>query len=104
MADQPALPAELTICTAAEAQALLLGWLHAPVQDGADATVLALDASAVEEVDACGVQLLLSLDRSLARAQRRLLLERASAALGAACQALGAQQLLGPADASGALA
>ena len=82
------LPAELTIYTVGELRPQWLTWLH---QLGADdATVEApVDGSAVDQIDAAGVQLLVALSRSLAGAQRSLQFISASPVLTDACSALG---------------
>lgn len=92
------LPEELSIYTAAALRDEWLAWLHAPHES------TAVDASAVLEVDAAGVQLLQSLCNSLARQQRPWQLLRPSDALSQACTALGVAALLGAADAAGARA
>jgi anti-anti-sigma regulatory factor len=89
-----ALPRELTIYTVGE---LRPQWLDQLAADNADPVdPWPVDAAAVEDVDAAGLQLLQSLSNSLAREQRRLLLQRPSAALVAACNALGLPGLLAP--------
>lgn len=85
-----ALPAELTIYTAADTHRRCLAWLD----DAAAAGVVALDASTVEQADAAGVQLLLSLARTLAARAARLELRAPAAPLVQACRALGAEILL----------
>jgi len=87
------LPSELTIYTACETRLTWLSWL-AEAADTSRAEVFAFDAAGVQEVDAAGVQLLLSLQRTLAARQQTLSLVRPSPALAAACQALGAQALV----------
>lgn len=84
-----ALPPELTIYTAAETRT---AWLAALAEPG-DGT-LALEAGAVSEIDAAGVQLLASLARSLAAQQRTLKLVGPSPALQGACERLGLSDLL----------
>jgi anti-anti-sigma regulatory factor len=84
-----ALPPEFTIYTAAETRAAWLAALAAP-GEGA----LAVQASAVAEVDAAGVQLLASLARTLEAQQRTLQLVEPSAALASACERLGLSALL----------
>jgi anti-anti-sigma regulatory factor len=84
-----ALPAELTIYTAGETRPQWLAWLASD-----DAGSPQVDASGVTEVDAAGVQLLLSLSRALEGQQRRLHLERPSPALRSACERLGLASLL----------
>ena len=103
------LPHELTIYTISELHPQCLAWIatDADADGGADegdsGTVsgLRVDAQAVQEVDAAGVQLLLSLSNALARQQRPLRLVRPSAPLRAACMALGASGLMAHADLSG---
>ncbi len=89
-----ALPAELTIYGAGELRAALLERLAAEAADAAGP--FALDASGVAEVDAAGVQLLVALARSLAERGRALRLDEPSAALVAACEALGLAALVAP--------
>lgn len=91
------LPAELTIYTAAELHARLLAWLHADDVEGADLDPVRVDAGAVTEVDAAGVQLLLSLANVLTQRQRGLQLVAPSHCLAAACGALGVSWLVEPA-------
>jgi len=90
------LPAELTIYTVGELRPAWLAWLAWLAEhdddDGAHA-----DGAAVAEVDAAGVQLLLSLQRTLAREERRFVVEHASQALATACTTLGVATLLAPA-------
>jgi phospholipid transport system transporter-binding protein len=99
------LPAELTIYTAAETRSAWLGWLGDV--DGPTALnepVCAVDASACDEIDAAGMQLLVALAHSLQRRQRRLQLLQPSAPLRAACAELGLHSLLLGAQATEALA
>jgi anti-anti-sigma regulatory factor len=84
-----ALPPELTIYTAAETRT---AWLAALAEPGDGP--LAVQAAAVAEVDAAGVQLLASLSRMLAAQQRTLQLVAPSAALRDACERLGLSSLL----------
>lgn len=84
-----ALPPELTIYTAAETRAAWLAALAAPGEG-----TLAVQAGAVAEVDAAGVQLLASLARTLEAQQRTLQLVEPSAALVGACERLGLSALL----------
>jgi len=90
------LPDELTIYTASEAHASFLSWLHGddPVTTAMDP--LRVDAGAVAEVDAAGVQLLLSLAHSLEQRQRALVLVAPSDCLSAACGVLGVPWLVDP--------
>ena len=91
------LPAELTIYTASELHARLVAWLHADDGEAADPDVMRVGAGAVTEVDAAGVQLLLSLANTLAQRQRGLELVAPSHCLAAACGALGVPWLVDPA-------
>jgi anti-anti-sigma regulatory factor len=79
------LPAELTIYSAAELRRQLLAHVDAHAEDDA----CRIDGSAVDQVDAAGVQLLVSLARTLSPLGRTLRLGRASPALLAACESLG---------------
>ncbi len=92
-----ALPAELTIYTAGETRPQWLAWLAAD-----DAESLRVDASAVTEVDAAGLQLVVALSRALEAQHRRLQLERPSPALRSACERLGLAILLEPESCAGA--
>jgi anti-anti-sigma regulatory factor len=93
----PPLPAELTIYAASE---LRTRWLAA-IDAEPDEIECAIDASAVAEVDAAGIQLLRSLSRALAARERTLRLERPSARLADACATLGLGRLLGSVDRPG---
>lgn len=86
------LPAELTIYTAAETRSAWLGWLAGT--SALDEPVCAVDASACDEVDAAGLQLLVALAHSLAQRQRRLLLRHPATPLRTACVELGLADLL----------
>ena len=93
------LPAELTIYTAAETRAVWLSWLAAQAGDGGRAAanheaVCRVDAAAVDQVDAAGLQLLVSLRHRLAHEDCSLQLLQASTALRSACNALGLSDLL----------
>lgn len=79
------LPRELTIHTAADTHRALLAW----VAGLGDTPAWCVDASPVDETDAAGVQLLLSLSRSAAQAQATLQLETPSDVLERACRTLG---------------
>ncbi len=83
-----ALPAELTIYTIGELAPQCIDWLDVDARP-----CLHVQAQAVAEVDAAGVQLLLSLANTLAAQQRQLQLVAPSDALVAACAALGAEHL-----------
>ena len=91
-----ALPAELTIYTAAETRQQWLAWLAA-----GDAQTLQVDASGVTEVDAAGLQLVVALGRSLGAQQRRLRLACPSPTLRGACERLGLSSLLDTASPAG---
>jgi len=99
------LPSELTIYTISELHPQCLAWVatDSDADEGEPGTAdgLRIDAQAVQEVDAAGVQLLLSLSNALDRQQRPLRLVRPSAPLLAACMALGASGLVAHADLSG---
>ena len=91
------LPAELTIYTVGEQHPRLLALvtaLRSHDASAADDACLTLQADRVAEIDAAGVQLLLSLANTLKAESRSLRLEHPSAALRAACEALGAQALV----------
>lgn len=88
------LPSELTIYTAAETHGVLLKWLD---QDPAD-KAWAVSAQAVSQVDAAGLQLLVSLQHSLRARGQQLRVMQASEALRKACLSLGLMGLLHSAD------
>jgi anti-anti-sigma regulatory factor len=94
------LPAELTIYNAAELRVQLLAHVEAHAQEEA----CCIDAAAVDQVDAAGLQLLLALTRTLAAAGRTLRLAPASPVLAAAVDALGLRAALLGATAEGAAA
>lgn len=98
MTPSHALPVELTIYTVGELRPQWLHWLADLRRDalaGAlNAEDLTLDAAAVGEVDAAGVQLLLSLAQALSREHGVLRLHRPSTTLTEACGVLGATALL----------
>ena len=96
-----ALPAELTIYTVSELLPPCQAWLDA---EAADSDAPQVDAQAVQEVDAAGVQLLLSLSLTLNARGQRLKLLQASDSLVSACAALGAESLLAAAEPEGARA
>ena len=84
------LPAELTIYTAAETRDAWLAWLGGDAAHATAAEPLCkVDASACDEIDAAGTQLLVALAHSLARQQRRLQLQQPSTPVRAACHDLG---------------
>ncbi|MFG6463899.1 lipid asymmetry maintenance protein MlaB [Roseateles sp. DXS20W] len=78
------LPAELSIYTAAELHPQWLAW--AAQHTGHEATA---DATAVDQVDGAGVQLLVALERGLAARGVALRLRNPSRPLREACTALG---------------
>jgi len=94
------LPRELTIYTAADTHREMLSW----VAGLGDARAWSVDASAVDETDAAGVQLLLSLSRSAAQAQATLHIETPSPVLARACRTLGVAGTLLHTPAEGRLA
>ena len=98
MTPSHSLPAELTIYTVGELRSLWLTWLAEAHAEATTANThdetFTVDAAAVGEVDAAGVQLLLSLSKSLGQEHRALKLRAASRPLAAACAALGANALL----------
>lgn len=100
MATDYALPAELTIYTISEVHAQCLNWVR---QDPAEHIRLRVNAGDVTEVDAAGVQLLVSLSRTLQADHRELQLLSPSATLSEACAALGVDSLLGSPERSGAV-
>jgi ABC-type transporter Mla MlaB component len=87
------LPAELTIYTAADLHGRWLAELRdgaAPrAGDDAEDTLAVVDAAAVEQVDGAGLQLLVSLIRTLADRGLAVRVDRPSAVLCAAAAALG---------------
>jgi len=92
------LPAELTIYTAAETRAAWLDWLASQAESSRTAAdhdaVCRIDAAAVDQVDAAGLQLLVAMRRRLAQDAWSMQLLQASAALRRACDALGLAELL----------
>jgi len=92
-----ALPAELTIYTVGELHPQWLAWLGegaAAVPADVPAEVTAelpaeVQGAAVEQVDAAGLQLLLSLQRALADRGRQLQIKAPSEVLRNGCAALG---------------
>jgi ABC-type transporter Mla MlaB component len=95
MTDTFTLPAELSIYTVAELAPAWRSQLATPHDDA-----LTIDATAVEQIDAAGVQLLLSLWRAAARSGRALHWTGASTVLTTACTALGVATTLGLAEAA----
>ncbi len=108
MAHKHSLPGEMTIYAVGPTRALFQGWVtklpkgrRAAALDG---SALSVDSSGVNEVDAAGVQLLMSLSRSLAARKRTLQLANPSRPLKAALETLGVSGMLAPAPADGASA
>ena len=92
------LPSELTIYTVGELRPQWLAWLaDTPAISATLATddSFPVDAAAVAEVDAAGVQLLISLQRALSVRHQALRLVAPSRALATACTALGLAALVG---------
>jgi anti-anti-sigma regulatory factor len=89
-ADSPGalqLPQELTIYAVGELHPQWLAWLAEAASQGRDEA--AVDAHAVDQVDAAGLQMLVSLQRSLADRGVRMRLTAPSDVLRQGCQALG---------------
>lgn len=84
------LPADLSIYSVASTRQAWLATLAAPA--AANLGALRVDASSVSEIDGAGLQLLLSLQRSMAAQRRSLCLVQPSRALRVACSRAG----LGP--------
>jgi len=103
-----ALPPEITIYTLTALRREWQAWLPRARKGRSSATTgltpWPVDASAVVEVDAAGVQLVLSLAHSLSTRGKVLQLEAPSQTLSAACLALGMGHLLSAASQSGAVA
>lgn len=81
-----ALPAELTIYTVGELHPQWLARLAEPAEPDTAASV---QAAAVDEIDAAGLQMLLALDRALVGRGRSLHFDKPSAVLSGACAGLG---------------
>jgi anti-anti-sigma regulatory factor len=88
------LPAELTIYQVAACAEQALHWLVDQDASAPAATTMRLRGDAVEDIDSAGVQLLLSLERSLERRGRRLDLRAPSPALRQALECFGVADLL----------
>jgi len=88
------LPAELTIYTVGELRPAWLTWMGQALSDTDDDLALQADASCVDQVDAAGVQLLLSLSNALGAHGRAFRLVHASQPLADACRMLGLSALL----------
>jgi anti-anti-sigma regulatory factor len=97
MSSSHALPRELTVYTVSEFHPQCQQWLEA-----LSGPCLDVQASDLIEVDAAGIQLLLSLRHALQRRQARLLLRQPSAGLLKACATLGVHSLLEPETEQGA--
>jgi anti-anti-sigma regulatory factor len=105
MAPKHALPGDVTIYAVGALQMQIEGWIEDLPQGNETAlndTPLVIDASGVNEVDAAGVQLLLSFSKSLVARRRTLRLTNASGPLAGACDTLGVAGLLIAANAGGA--
>lgn len=103
MSQTLSLPPELTIYTVGELRPQWLSWLADAAQAGSPSGEYAVEAGAVDQVDAAGVQLLLSLGNAVAQRERRLQVLNPSMPLAEACAALGVSSLLLP-DAQGVAA
>ena len=84
-----ALPAELTIYTVGELHPQWLAWLGQGAAAVPAEVPAEVQAAAVEQVDAAGLQLLLSLQRALADRGRELQIQAPSEMLRTGCAALG---------------
>ncbi|HMW23449.1 MAG TPA: STAS domain-containing protein [Burkholderiaceae bacterium] len=96
-ADNPtphSLPAELTIYHVSACAEQALRWLADQDASEPGAATMRLRGDAVEDIDSAGVQLLLSLARSLDRRGQRLELQAPSPALREALACLDATDLL----------
>lgn len=80
------LPQELTIYTVGELHPQWVAWLRA--WHGEEAAG-AVDASAVDQVDAAGLQMLVALDHALSARGAPLQLQGTSAVLAQGCDAIG---------------
>lgn len=86
--DALVLPAELTIYTVGELHPQWLAWLGEATRPGAEG-LAEVQAGAVDQIDAAGLQLLLSLQRALSTHGRRHRIIGASRALVVGCAGLG---------------
>ena len=106
MAAKHGLPGDVTIYGVGVLRAQIEGWLEdlpqGPNESTLNDTPLAIDAAGVNEVDAAGVQLLVSFSKSLAARRRTLRLTNPSGPLAGAVATLGVAGLLIEADADGA--
>lgn len=101
-----ALAGELTIYTVAELYPQCRTWIdtqaqHTQQPSSGSSPCLYVDGQAVSEVDAAGVQLLLSLSNTLQSRQSQLVLVEASASLRGAITSLGVTGLLAGSDLKG---
>ena len=101
-----ALPSDLTIYNVNALRSQLLSWIAGINAAGNPAAGAAgrvdIDASAVAEIDAAGVQLILSLSRTGAIYDRRIRLTQPTQTLTDACETLGVKFLLGDPATTGA--
>ena len=90
------LPSELTIYTVGEHLPSWLDWLHRGPGAGTtgDRPAMTIDASTVTQIDAAGLQMLVSLSHGLTRRQCALRLEQPSEALTDGCRLLGLSEWL----------
>jgi anti-anti-sigma regulatory factor len=99
------LPDEVTIYTVGELKEQCLAWLgEAPAESDSGADRWTLDAGAVDQIDAAGVQLLVSLSHTLGRQGQPLRLQQPATVLVEACAALGLADWLGACTSEGASA
>lgn len=98
MSTAQTLPTELTIYTVSEIYQHLMQLVSDRVKStpANEQKVLAIQASAVADIDAAGLQLLISMSRYLSARDVRLVLEEASERLVRACTMLGLTHLLPP--------
>jgi anti-anti-sigma regulatory factor len=108
MSQPRALPPEFTIYAVAGLRQEWLSWLPdvSTAKRAADDAPepWPVDAAAVAELDAAGVQMLVALSRSVAACGKSLVLTDPSPTLVRGCEALGLADLLGRGDAPGAAA
>ena len=102
------LPSELTIYCVAELRPQWRAWVDA-ARDAADADstppdAFEVDGGAVSDIDAAGVQLLLSLFQAMAPERRPLRVVNPSSALAGACKVLGVSAALLDAEPAGGAA
>jgi ABC-type transporter Mla MlaB component len=98
MATARALPAEFTIYALAALRQEWLAWLPAASSarrpEGEAPEAWPVDASAVADVDAAALQMLVALAHSVAACGKALVLAAPSASLARACEGLGLAPLL----------